>query len=275
MEFHLNLTIRGLCAFVPTAPFVYGERQTLSRMRVLVVDARAPRTITERTTEPIEICAHTPELRLPDEIWPLSDHRIEMEGIDQGLPLLVEPSFGRMAQMDRVAPDAGIIHERWLTPDPSEGLVANLNLTSGSVETLAPRREELVFQPNLSPAATSYRGHFTSIVHVQMRVRNELVLRAVPVRGGQPFEQRLRPRPTDDAVEVVLVNACSPHSHHEEHDQESDFAAFYDLSTWEGLISIPRASSSGPEPGPERGIVQGEATGGPTCIDGGFRPVGG
>lgn len=275
MDFHLNLTIRGLCAFLPMDPFVYGEQQTLSRMRVLVLDARTPRRITERTKVPIDICAHTPELRLPGETLPLSSHRIVIEGIDNEFPLLVEPSFGRMAQMDRVAPNAGSIQERWLTPEPAAGLVANLDLTSGIMEALAPRREELFFQPNLGEEeeALPYHGHFTSMVHVQMRARDEVIILGHRVRDGESFERRLRPRPTDDAVDVVLINSCSPLAHHEDHDQESDFAAFYDLSTWAGLLSIPRALPvPGPDPerGPERGTVLGEASVSPACIQGGF-----
>lgn len=270
MEFHLNLTIRGLCAYVPMAPFVYGERQTLSRMKILVVDARTPKTITERTQQPLEICAHTPELRLPGEIWPLSDHRIEIEGIDHEFPLMVEPSFGRMSQMDHVAPGAGLIKEGYLAPDPPQGIVATLDLTAGSLEALAPRREELIFYRN--GEETAYRGHFTSMVHVQMLARNEVILRAVPVRGGQPFEQRLRPRETDDAVEVVLVNSCSTLSHPEDRGQDSDFAVFYELSSYGEDLLIPRPA---PQPDPGRGGVQGEASANPACIDTGFRGPGG
>jgi hypothetical protein len=267
MEFHLNLTIRGLCAFVPMETFIYGERQMLRGMKVLVVDAQKPRTITERTKEPLNLCGHIPELRLPEEVLPLTDHRIEIHGIDPGLPLLVEPSFGRMAQIERAAPGAGRIQSRFLQRDPSEGLVANLDLISGTVETLAPRREELVFQPDL--VSPPYSGHFTSMVHVQMVIHgDEAVLCGIPVRGGSGFERPVRPKPGGDSVEVFLVNTCPPSAHHGRGDLESDFAAFYDLSDeYKGLISIPE-TSAGPDVG--RGMVPGEASFSPACVTGGF-----
>jgi len=269
MEFHLNLTIRGLCAFVPMDSFDYGRRQPLSRMKVLVLDAREPRAIKTQTEEPLDICGHIPELRLPDDIWPLTDHRIEIEGFDRGLPLLVEESFGRMAQMERAAPGSGRIQARFLDDKacPSEGLVANLDLISGTVEALAPRREELEFKPNL--VQPPYRGHFTSMVHVQMLIQgDEAVLRAVPVRGGTCFETCLRPKSGSDSVEILLVNTCPPSSHHGRGNFEPDFAAFYSLSDgYKGLISIPEASTAMSE---GTGIVRGEASLSPACITGGF-----
>src|SRR3954452_10436173 len=100
MAFTINLTIRGLCALIPSEPLHFGQpgqlnqpNQRIREMTVLVVDARQPRVIPNRGNPPIdlEVCGHLPLLRYPQPeenklsaFLTLEGHQIEILDVDLG-----------------------------------------------------------------------------------------------------------------------------------------------------------------------------------------------
>ncbi|HEX9944728.1 MAG TPA: hypothetical protein VGG03_22190 [Thermoanaerobaculia bacterium] len=271
MAFTLNLTIRGLCALVPRETIRFGERHSISKMKVLVLDARQKRAMTDRTPEPLEVCAHDPMLVYdhpegPDGVWLLDGHRLEISDVDTEQPLEIQPSFKDAARLELVVGGRNaIIPAQFLTPDPPPGIVANLDLVAGPADAIDPTQVWEFLPPPTPP----YSGRFASAVRVLVPIKADAaVLRGVPVQGGRAFEDRVRPKGGRSSVDVMIRNICPPQARDEDRKREDDFAVFYDcLPSYTGALRVPhRVTGQGGGQGGQPGIVLGQATVAPGCV---------
>lgn len=288
MAFTIELTIRGLCAFVPDEPIQYGQTQVISGMTVLVLDARQMKTVSNRDSPPVDldVCAHLPMLRFPrpeesklSGFWLLDGHRIVIDGIDAATPLEIAPSFGKGTRLEKVLadqkglaptdPNPARVDPRFFADVPPAGIAGRMDLVAGRVEA---RGSTGVwdFEP---PPVPVYRESFTSEVRVTIPVPGQVArLRAIP-REGAALEQDLKPKPGSETVKLLLSNLCFEDKEQDGRTVEGDFVVFYDLLTnYDGVCRVPtRGSSQGGGPG----LVQGQANLSPSCVDTRTAPKGG
>lgn len=277
MAFTVELTIRGLCALVPSEVLRFEGEQTIERMTVLLVDERKPRVITDRTRTPIDldICGHLPLLRYPrpgenklSGFWILEGYRIDISDIDTAQPLVVRPGYGKWSQMSRVIPQSQArVDPKFLTPLPPAGIAATLNLENGFIDAFDDTGV-WEFQPPLVAPLQPYRDRFAAAVSVSIPIRtNQAVLRAMDRSGSVSFQEVLQPRSTNppgNTVNLLLSNLCFEEEEDRNRTVESDFAVFYDLlANYNGIFHVPhRGSGSGSAPG----TVPGPANAGPNCV---------
>src|SRR3982751_136062 len=157
MAFRVNLTIRGLCALVPSKPLHFGEpgqpNQRISEMTVLVMNARQPQIIPNldrNDSLDLEVCGHLPLLRYPQpkedklsSFLILDGHQIEISDVDLGPDsngsLEIDPSFEDWIPMDLVVsdqpnPSSARVDPKFLAlPIPLE-IAGRLVLKAGTVK---------------------------------------------------------------------------------------------------------------------------------------------
>ena len=277
MAFKIELTIKGLFAFVPDEPIQYGQEDTISGMTVLVLDARQMKTVTNRGTPPkeLDVCSHLPMLRFPrpeesklSGFWLLDGHRIVIDGIDAAAHLDIAPSFGKGTRMEEVLadktglvdPNPARVDPKFLADVPPAGIAGRMDLVAGRVEGFGSTGV-WDFDPPVDPV---YRDSFTSEVRVTIQVPGQFAtLRAIP-REGAALEQDLKPKTGSQSVKLLLSNLCLEDTEHDGRNIEEDFVVFYDLLTnYDGVCRVPkRGSSQGGGQG-----VPGQANASPSCVD--------
>ena len=277
MAFEIELTIRGLCAFVPDEAIQYGQEDTISGMTVLLQDVRQMKTVTNRGNPPIEldVCSHLPMLRFPrpgesklSGFWLLDGHRIEIDGIDTAASLEIAPSFGKGTRMEKVLadktglvdPNPARVDPKFFAAIPPAGIAGRMDLVSGRVEAFGSTGV-WDFEP---PVAPVYRDSFTSEVRVTFQVPGQVAtLRAIP-RQGAALVQDLEPKTGSQAVKLLLSNLCLEDTEHGGRVVEEDFVVFYDLLTnYNDVCRVPKRGS-GQAGGPG---VPGQANASPSCVD--------
>lgn len=278
MAFKIELTILGLCAFVPDEPIEYGQEDTISGMTVLVQDVRQMKTVDNRGNPPIEldVCSHLPMLRFPrpgesklSGFWLLDGHRIVIDGIDTATSLEIAPSFGKGTRMERVLadktglvdPNPARVDPKFLAGVPPAEIAGRMDLVAGRVEGFGSTGM-WDFEPPVDPV---YRDSFTTQVRVTIPVPGQVAtLRAIP-RQGAALEQELKPKTGSQAVKLRLSNLCLDDPEHDGRVVEEDFVVFYDLLTnYDGVCRVPKRGS-GQGGGP--GTVAGQANASPSCVD--------
>ncbi|MFP5287948.1 MAG: hypothetical protein ACLGI9_19585 [Thermoanaerobaculia bacterium] len=277
MAFKIELTILGLCAFVPDEPIQYEQEDTISGMTVLVLDSRQMTTVSNRGNPPVEldVCSHLPMLRFPrpeenklSGFWLLDGHRIEIDGIDTGTSLQIAPSFGKGSRMEKVLadktglvdPNPARVDPKFLANVPPADIAGRMDLAAGRVEAFGSTGM-WDFDPPVVPV---YRDSFTTEVRVTFQVPGQFAtLRASP-RQGAALEQELRPKPGSQSVKLLLSNLCLDDPEHDGRVVEEDFVVFYRLLTnYDGVCRVPkRGASPGGGPG-----VPGQANASPSCVD--------
>lgn len=275
MAITVELTIRGLCVFVPSEPVQFGDEiKLVDVMTVLVVDARQGRVILQgdRTPIDLEICGHLPLLRYPrpgenklSGFFLLDGHRIEILDIDAAQPLEVGPSFAKWAQMSRIIPPGQArVDPKFLTPLPPAGIAGILDLEAGHIEGF-DSTGVWDFQPPPVAPLPAYRDVFAAAVRVLIPIAgNQAVVRAIARNGSVAFEQVLQPKPNGDSVNLLISNLCFEEEDDKNRTVEGDFAVFYDLlANYNGLFHVPHRIG-GPGGGP--GTVPGQANAGPSCV---------
>lgn len=278
MPFRVNLTLRGLCALVPSETIqvdLLGSAalpvQRIAEMKVLVLDASQSRIIPNRDTPSVdlEVCAHLPILRYPSpgenrlsNFLILDGHRIEISDIDTAQPLEIRPSFKNWASMEKVLsdqnPNAARVAPSFLAADPVAGIAARLDLRSGIVEA---KKSEGVWDFLPSPAEqVLYRDRFASEIQVSIPITSNQAELSIVKNGSVEDRQILRPRTANQSVSLLLSNLCFEE---EERPQiEEDFAVFYDLLTnYTGPIRVPHLIG-----GQNQGGGQGSVPGGASRI---------
>jgi hypothetical protein len=281
MAFTVNLTIRGLVAFVPSEPVQLGELKQIAGMSVLVVDARAAEVIPPqpgKTDIPLEICAHLPLLRFPrpeenklSGFWILDGHQIEILGVD-AQPLTIMPSFDKGAQMERiVGPNVARVASRFFDPLLPAGLAGRMDLAAGTVETFNSQG----FWEILPAPAKPYADRFAAAVRVSIPIADDQALLRATARTGDVMEQVLRPKRNNQSVDLLLSNLCFEESEQDNRRVEGDFAVFYKLlDNYNSVLRVPH-KASGPTPGGGQGVVQGGANSSPSCVVAIMGPRGG
>ena len=296
MPFEVNLTIRGLCAFVPSEPIRFDRlgksdlpEQAIGNMKVLVMDARQPKLVSNGATPPseLEICAHLPLLRfshpkknMPRGFWLLDGHRLEISEVDTAQRLMIQPNFGESALMeevvvleDQVGPEQADVDRRFLeSPFPLGPLVATMDLKAGRVEAI-----DLTgfwrFEPPPAPPKKTYEGFFRAAVRVTIPIKGtEALLRGIRQDGSNTFVQELRPKENGKPVDLLLSNLCLEDDAPTRRTVEGDFAVFYDLlPNYKGTLRVPHLDNK-KKP---NGAVPAEANNSPSCAVGVMRAAGG
>jgi hypothetical protein len=261
MSFDLHLTVRGLCAFVPTEPLPDPETpppHTVSGMRIVLLDVRQGDTI-----EAIEICQHDPILVVEQgqgaATVNLDGQQIEILTVDGGAPpIQLNPTFYTLADMTRIRPGFQVDSALFTTPPGRNDIVARLQLTTGRAFGIDPTPQPLMFATGPTP----YTGRFATGVRLEIPIvgdQGSFVI--TPLQpNGEPQLISFAPDELGTPVRATLTNLCDPA---EVHEEDGDFAAFFKL---EG--QIVRGPVLTPQLAANPGEVFGQAThaGVGTCI---------
>lgn len=295
MAFTVELTIRGLFAFVPSEPVNYellgepgqsgqpGEPQLIDEMTVLVMNAKEPRVIPNRGNPPLDlqVCSHLPLLRYPQPeenqlsgFLVLDGHRIEILDADESElagGMTLDPSFKDWIPMELVLWDkitqnqeAARIDPKFLDDPVPVEIAGKLKLKTGVVQTgnsigiwdFVPEITTLDFD----------RFKFASEALISIPIQGDSAVLKVFPRQGDPIRKDLRPKRGNLAgnrrVDLLLSNLCFKDDEQRRGGLEEDFAVFYDLLTqYDQVRRIPRLFGQGGG----QGTAQGGANESPAC----------
>jgi hypothetical protein len=296
MAFKVELTIRGLCAFIPSESLQFREpgepaepNQRIHGMTVLVMDARQPQVIPSRAPNPSpelpeswEVCGHLPLLRYPqlakdklNSFFLLDGHRIEISDVDTGpdpeSSLEIDRSFKNwipmgLALSGQVGAGSSVrVDPRFLSPVLPTGIAGRLDLKAGTVKA----SRSLGTWDFVPPIPIQDPADFKFEAEVQVSIpiaKDQAVLRMID-RAGVSIEKVLKPKEINPAgnssVNLLLSNLCFEDEEHRLRPRiEEDFAVFYSLYTgYNGVLRVPRLLAQGGG----SGAVKGTANESPSC----------
>ena len=266
MGFELHLTLVGLSAIVPSET-IPAFPHTLPFLHVLLPDVRQGAVIGGQP-----ICEHksTLEITLADgslESTDIEGDDIALVGVDGQGGVLLTPSMGSVARMDRVKSTFVVDPQLFATPVGRDAVVARLRLAAGRAFAFNLSMTQLGFITD--DPAKPYVDNFAHSVRLEIPFAGDTgSLNVNPLAGGPARKTvTFAPRAGEQIVTATLSNLCG------EDDVRAanpDFSAFYLLEpalVGPFSVPVPMTGSTGPTGSLSRpGEVMGLATQDGTCI---------
>jgi hypothetical protein len=261
------LEVHGLSAFLPKP---IPDPKTL---RILIPDVReaVSRKVGDQT---FEVCEHTPKIIFPksDEEWPLNGEHIVISGAT-GKLTIGDDFLEKIADMDRIAPGAGVLDRLYLADPPmapgpdNVRIVADMQLENGRVK-IGDVTPKLALRAGSVPVADEISAELVAYVSVEIDVPgNELTIMTKKFGTREITRTKtLKSTSPDETIEVIISNGCDRAEDPQRPDE--DFIIYYDLChDYPGPKLIPFQLP----PVPPGGGVDAGATRPGSCIAGLFR----